>query len=104
MVWDDIIEREKRTKIAKTGGQAIGLGVGAVVLQFFFQNDGGNMVVRDAFVNIGITLILYGSALITMYVFKPEKLRFFYGITTYILVPIPLSICIMDIIQSAMKD
>ncbi len=104
MVWDDIIEREKRGKIAKTGGQAVGLGVGAFLLQFFFKTEAGDTVVRDAFSMLGLILIVYGGALLAVFMFKPHILRFFYTVTTYVVVPIPVAIFVTDIVKAVMKQ
>lgn len=103
MVWDEIIAREKRTKIAKTGAQAVGLGVGAIILQFFFHSENGDTVVREAFNKLGITLIIYGIAVLTVFLFKPERLRAFYAVATYFIVPIPVIMFVMDIVHAIMK-
>lgn len=102
-MWDNIIEQEKRVKIAKTGATAIGLGIGTIILQFFFPNEQGDSVVRDAFNNLGLTIILYGFSILTVFFFKPDKLRFFYGLATYFIVPVPVTMFIVDIVTTIMK-
>lgn len=103
MVWDNIIEQEKRFKIAKTGAVAIGLGIGAIILQLFFHAEKGDSVVKDAFTNLGITIIIYGVAVLGCFLFKPERVRSFYGLATYIIVPIPVIIFVIDIIKAITK-
>lgn len=102
-MWDEIIEQEKRTKIAKTGAMAIGLGIGTIILQFFFQNERGDQIIRDAFTNLGLTIMAYGFAVLTVFFFKPDKLRFFYGLATYIIVPVPVIMFVIDIVKAIMK-
>ena len=104
MVWDNIIEQEKRIKIAKTGAMAIGMGIGAILLQFFFKAEEGDRIVRDAFSYLGITIMVYGFAVLGVFIFKPERVRFFYAVATYILVPIPVIMFVIDIVQALTKS
>lgn len=104
MVWDNLIEQEKRVKIAKTGATAIGLGIGAILLQFCFKVEQGDTVVRDAFSSLGITIMIYGFAVLAVFLFKPERVRFFYAIATYIIVPIPVIMFVVDIVQALTKS
>ena len=102
-MWDNIIEQEKRLKIAKTGAVAIGLGIGTIILQFFFPDEKGDDVVRSSFNNLGITIVIYGIAVLTVFLFKPERVRFFYAIATYIIVPIPVIMFVIDIGKTILK-
>lgn len=104
MVWDHIIEQEKRFKIAKTAAVAIGLGIGAIILQMFFHPEKGDTVVKEAFTHLGITVIIYGMVVLGCYIFKPERVRFVYSIATYIIVPIPVIIFVIDIVRAITKS
>lgn len=102
-MWDDIIQKEKRMKIVKTGATAIGLGIGCAVLQLFFPSEAGDNAVRMAFLKLGITFVIYGFSLLTVFAFRPLFLPTFYAITTYFLIPIPVIVFVKDIIDVLYK-
>lgn len=102
-MWDEIIEQEKRLKIAKTAATAIGLGIGVIILQFLFHSEKGDQIVKEAFTNLGIVMIIYGFANLGMFIFKPKKVRFFYALTTYFIVPVPVIMFVIDIFKAIVK-
>lgn len=102
-LWDDQIAQEKQRKVLKTAASSLGIAIGLFFVKFLFPNDPSYAPVQSAFNGISLVLICYSAALVGVFVFKRHMLGFVHAILTWVVLPVPILMYVMDIISAVGK-